>query len=445
MPNLSSSARASSNLSGAACIAYLDNYYIYYYTFDIDVPAGWRSRERYFWSKRRFMEATPAAPCRTAVVSKSTHAFVKLMNDAILSWTRWDRHAKALAGCDQIKVSAPWTLTDVPLRIRDLHFKPRRSSTQHGRDARATTAALTLEAAHLYYSCTTAVYTLTRSYCNVVYTDSVSNIRNLLEKLYTTVIGYYDGLFLCGQRDREGCNTIQHTELKHIHIQPAEETVLKGIRSSSVLVCSAMLTRLYLGIEHTYNPTRHGTRQDRPGVGELTSRPLVPRGATGEDRRPDCRAHAMSRSIRTRCGTGSSSQIFEPASATLHLPRASRQSTTVGIAAASRWQGVAVPTFSTEEWTSNCFAARTRSQYYALLELCTFSRSGLPSSQTCSFTFVASAQVAAHMPARHRRALRAPFVPTSLRDMRVRRELAAYAPCFSSGRLPCRVPCIGPR
>ena len=72
-------------------IAYLDNYYIYHYTFDIDVPAGWRSRERYFWSKRRFMGSYPGPPPAAPQSSqKSTHAFVKLMNDAILSFgTRW--------------------------------------------------------------------------------------------------------------------------------------------------------------------------------------------------------------------------------------------------------------------------------------------------------------------------------------------------------------------
>ena len=68
-------------------IAYLDNYYIYHYTFDIDVPAGWRSRERYFWSKRRFMGSYPGPlPAAPQSSQKSTHAFVKLMNDAILSF-----------------------------------------------------------------------------------------------------------------------------------------------------------------------------------------------------------------------------------------------------------------------------------------------------------------------------------------------------------------------
>ena len=66
---------------------YLDNYFIYHYTFDIDVPAGWRSPSRYFWSKRRFMGSYPGPlPAAPSSAQRSTHTFVKLMNDAMLSF-----------------------------------------------------------------------------------------------------------------------------------------------------------------------------------------------------------------------------------------------------------------------------------------------------------------------------------------------------------------------
>lgn len=73
---------------GGVGISYLDNYFIYHYTFDIDVPAGWTGRqERYFWSKRRFMGSYPGPlPAAPSAAQRSTHSFVKIMNEAMLSF-----------------------------------------------------------------------------------------------------------------------------------------------------------------------------------------------------------------------------------------------------------------------------------------------------------------------------------------------------------------------
>ena len=65
----------------------LSDFYIYHYTFDIDVKPGWRDRSRYAWSKRRFMGGYPpllGSPPSQA--QRSTHTFAKLMNEAMQSF-----------------------------------------------------------------------------------------------------------------------------------------------------------------------------------------------------------------------------------------------------------------------------------------------------------------------------------------------------------------------
>ena len=60
-------------------------YYIYHYTFDLDIKASWRSSQTWFWSKRRFMGSYPPRlkPPPSANAQRSTHTFVQMMNEAI--------------------------------------------------------------------------------------------------------------------------------------------------------------------------------------------------------------------------------------------------------------------------------------------------------------------------------------------------------------------------
>jgi hypothetical protein len=67
----------------------LNEYYIYHYTFDLDMKAGWGANA-FFWSKRRFMSGYP--PRLTApplAAQRSTKTFVQMMNEGIDASQPW--------------------------------------------------------------------------------------------------------------------------------------------------------------------------------------------------------------------------------------------------------------------------------------------------------------------------------------------------------------------
>ena len=70
---------------GGMGIGTLDAYYLYHYTFDLEIPGGWR------WSKRVFMggypQPIPDPPARRA--QRSVHTFVRMMNEAMHAIAPW--------------------------------------------------------------------------------------------------------------------------------------------------------------------------------------------------------------------------------------------------------------------------------------------------------------------------------------------------------------------
>ena len=75
---------------GGPGIPSLSDYYIYHYTFDLDIKAGWGGRQPFFWSKRRFMSSyPPLLPTPPAAAQRSTHKFVQLMNEGIQASNPW--------------------------------------------------------------------------------------------------------------------------------------------------------------------------------------------------------------------------------------------------------------------------------------------------------------------------------------------------------------------
>ena len=75
---------------GGAGIRNLDAYYIYHYTFDLDIKASFLSRSPWAWSKRRFMSGYP--PLLTPppnAAQRSTHTFVRMMNEGIVASKPW--------------------------------------------------------------------------------------------------------------------------------------------------------------------------------------------------------------------------------------------------------------------------------------------------------------------------------------------------------------------
>mmetsp|Transcript_38662 Transcript_38662/g.101990 ORF Transcript_38662/g.101990 Transcript_38662/m.101990 type:complete len:201 (-) Transcript_38662:187-789(-) len=69
---------------GGVGIAPIDRYYLYHYTFDLDMGGGWK------WSKRQYMSRYPPEirpPPRHA--QRSSIKFVQMMNQAMAALTPW--------------------------------------------------------------------------------------------------------------------------------------------------------------------------------------------------------------------------------------------------------------------------------------------------------------------------------------------------------------------
>ena len=76
---------------GGVGIPNLMDYYIYHYTFDLDVKGGWMDKgAQWFWSKRRFMmQYPPRLTQPPSRAQRSVLTFVQMMNEGIASVPEW--------------------------------------------------------------------------------------------------------------------------------------------------------------------------------------------------------------------------------------------------------------------------------------------------------------------------------------------------------------------
>ena len=92
---------------GGPGISSLGSYFIYHYTFDIDVTGWGLHPTRYQWSKRRYMGQYPSMLAEApSNAQRSTHDFVRMMNEAIRSFgEQWGPARSAGGGGERQRIA----------------------------------------------------------------------------------------------------------------------------------------------------------------------------------------------------------------------------------------------------------------------------------------------------------------------------------------------------